>query len=165
MISRAMAVAAAGLLAIWLLLTDGDAASLIIGLPAIAGALMLFHALKRRTSPALSLRALLKFIPYFLLESLRGGWAVAIATLSPRMRLNPLYIDYRIGLQNARSRLFFTNCVSLLPGTLATHLDGRQLRVHVLDEQTDPQSDLARLEARVGAMFPDKTTATGIDHA
>jgi multicomponent Na+:H+ antiporter subunit E len=165
MFTPATAVAASALLGIWLLLADGDAASLVIGLPAIAGALLLAQRVRSRKASAVSLRGALKFIPYFLMQSLRGGWAVAMATLSPRMRLAPFFIDYRIGLQNARSRLFFTNCVSLLPGTLATHLDGRQLRVHVLDEQTDPQSDLARLEARVGAMFPDRTTATGIDHA
>jgi multicomponent Na+:H+ antiporter subunit E len=150
-----MMVAAIFLL-LWLLLTNGDPASLLIGLPVVAGALLLARRLAQATPRTLSVSGTLGFIPYFLRESLRGGWNVARATLSPRMRLSPAFIDYRISLASDGARVFFTNCVSLLPGTLAARLDGSRLRVHVLDDSSDPLRDLEELETRIGAIFSER---------
>lgn len=155
----ATAVVALLFLVIWLLLANGDPASLVIGLPAIAGALYLVRRLAPPTIRALSVRGTLRFIPYFLRESLRGGWNVARATLSRRMQLSPAFIDYRISLDNDGARIFFTNCVSLLPGTLAARLDGSDLRVHVLDDRSDPLRELEELEMRIAAIFPDRRGA------
>ena len=152
----ATAVVAAFFLVIWMLLASGDPASLLIGLPAIAGALFLVRRLAPANIRALSARGTLGFIPYFLRESLRGGWNVARATLSPRMQLSPAFIDYRISLDNDRARIFFTNCVSLLPGTLAARLDGCDLRVHVLDDRSDAFRELEELEMRIAAIFPER---------
>ena len=155
----ATAVVAAIFLVIWLLLANGDPASMVIGLPAIAGALFLVRRLAPPTIRACSVRGTLGFIPYFLRESLRGGWNVARATLSPYMQLSPVFIDYRISLDNDGARVFFTNCVSLLPGTLAARLDGCDLRVHVLDDRSDPLRELEELEMRIASIFTDRRDA------
>ena len=162
--THAAALVAAIFLVIWLLLTNSDPASLLIGLPAIAGALILARSLAPAKARTLSVSGMLGFIPYFLRESLRGGWNVARATLSPRMRLTPFFVDYRISLDNDGGRIFFTNCVSLLPGTLAAKLDGRHLRVHVLDDRSDPLRDLEQLEARIEAIFPERHDAAETGH-
>jgi len=154
--SLATMVVAAIFLLLWLLLTNSDPASLVIGLPAVAGALFLARRLAPETTRTLSVSGTLGFIPYFLRESLRGGWNVARATLSPRMRLSPVFIDYRISLASDGARVFFTNCVSLLPGTLAARLDGAHLRVHVLDDRSDPLRELGELETRIGAIFLER---------
>ena len=157
-------VVAAIFLLIWLLLTSGDPGSLIIGLPTIAGALFLARRLAPEKDRAVSVTGIVNFIPYFLLESLRGGWNVAQATLSPRMRLSPVFIDYRISLDNDGARVFFTNCVSLLPGTLAAKLDGSHLRVHVLDDRCDSLRELKELETRIAAIFPVRPVAVETEH-
>lgn len=145
---------AAGLVAAWLLLTRSDPASFLIGLPVIAAALHAARRLSHATESTLSIRGLLGFIPFFIAESLRGGWNVAMATLSPRMRLAPTMIEYGIDLEDERSLLLFANCVSLLPGTLAADLEGRRLKVHVLDDRTAARKELKRLERRIGRIFP-----------
>ncbi|MEJ2309923.1 MAG: Na+/H+ antiporter subunit E [Gammaproteobacteria bacterium] len=152
--SRGQLWLAAGLVAAWLLLTGSDPASFMIALPVIAAALYAARRLSNATGAALSLTGVLGFIPFFLAESLRGGWNVATATLSPRMRLTPTMIDYSIDLEDERSLLLFANCVSLLPGTLAADLDDRRLLVHVLDDSATARKELKRLERRIGKIFP-----------
>ena len=146
---------AAGLVAAWLLLTRGDAASFVIALPAIAAALYAAQRLCPARGATISLAGLLRFIPFFLAESLRGGWNVALATLSPRMRIEPAVMDYSIELEDERSLLLFANCVSLLPGTLAADLQDDRLEVHVLNVNSDNATELARLERAVARMFND----------
>ena len=46
-------------------------------------------------------------------------------------------------------RLLLSALVGLLPGTLASRIDGGQLRVHVLDEQLPWQATIAELERRL----------------
>jgi multicomponent Na+:H+ antiporter subunit E len=151
-----------GFVAFWLLLTNGDLASLVIGLPAIAGAVFIVLKFRRDNHTALSLPGILRFIPYFLLESIRGGWRVAVATLTPRMPLSPAFIFYDIGLGNRTARVFFMNCVSLLPGTLAADLQGNQLSVHVLDDRIDTEAGLIQLEEYILSIFPDDISETGV---
>jgi multicomponent Na+:H+ antiporter subunit E len=145
---------AAGLVAAWLLLTRGDAASFVIALPAIAAALYAAQRLCPARGATISLAGLLRFIPFFLAESLRGGWNVALATLSPRMRIEPAVMDYSIELEDERSLLLFANCVSLLPGTLAADLDGRRMKVHVLRDAAAAHKEMRRLEAYIANVFP-----------
>lgn len=143
--------------ALWWLLGGGQPASWVIGLPAVLAA---FWWVRKTRPPAgaaakLSLAGLLRFLPYFLWESLRGGVDVALRTLSPRMRIHPGFALYRTCLRQTRSRVFFANCVSLLPGTLAADLQPEGVRVHLLDARDDPESELRRLESAVGRLYCD----------
>ena len=54
-----------------------------------------------------------------------------------------------------------TNCISLLPGTLAARLDGDRVELHLLDESVDPEPGLLRLEQAIARMF---VLPTEIDH-
>lgn len=145
---------AAGLAAAWLLLTHGDPASLVIAVPVIAAALYAAQRLCQARASTMSVAGVLRFVPFFLVESLRGGWNVAVATLSPRMPVEPAMMDYSIGLDDERSMLLFANCVSLLPGTLAADLDGRRLKVHVLRDAATARVELTRLEGYIAHIFP-----------
>jgi multicomponent Na+:H+ antiporter subunit E len=98
----------------------------------------------------------LRFVPFFLWESLRGGIDVALRTLAPRMPVHPGFVTYPIGLLRRRdARVFFANCLCLLPGTLAADLSGDRLEVHLLDMGTDPATELRRLERAVARVYPD----------
>ena len=154
-------ILAVSFLGFWLLLTNGNLASLVIGAPAIAGAVFVVLKFRKDGGMALSIPGTLRFIPYFLLESARGGWRVAVATLSPRMSLSPAFVLYDIGLGNRAARVFFMNCVSLLPGTLAADLRVNQLRVHVLDDRIDTEAELIQLEEYILSMFPDAVNERG----
>lgn len=143
----------AGLLAgFWLLLTDLAWDSWLIGLPVVAAAAWS----AQRTAGAgetVSLPALLRFISFFLRESLRGGVDVACRVVRPTMRIRPGFHRYRVRLQGRAPRLLFLNSVSLLPGTLSTALDKDELRVHALDTGADLDAGLGHLEAMCARVY------------
>ncbi len=136
---------------IWWILTDGAMDSWPIGLPAVLLATLLSVMLM----PALSwsLRGILRFIPYFLWYSMRGGVDVARRAMHPRLPISPGLFDYRFRLPPGLSRVFMANTVSLLPGTLSVELDEEILHVHVLDEAGAINEELHMLENRLADLF------------
>lgn len=139
---------------LWWLLTGGAATAWIIGVPAVAIATLAAWRLRRSSLRGIPARGLSSFLPFFLLESLRGGSDVALRTLAPRMRIQPGFITYSTRLPDDRARVFFANCVCLLPGTLAADLNHTSLYIHVLDISVDNASELERLEQAVAKLFP-----------
>lgn len=140
---------------LWWVLTNGSIASWLIGVPALAGAGWASQRLSGPSSTRISLRGLVRFVPFFFWRSLRGGVDVVLRTLSPVMRIQPGFIRYRTGLKAPAARTFFVNCVSLLPGTLAADLQAEWLEVHVINGESAPNADLARLERVVAGLFAD----------
>jgi len=78
---------------------------------------------------------------------------VARRILAPVLRVNPGLVSYRTRLRGSGARLLFTNCVNLLPGTLAADLQRDRLRLHLLDAGVDPERELRRLEQAVARVF------------
>lgn len=66
------ALATGSLAGIWWLLSDGDSGSWVIGFPAVVVAAWSSRRLGAAYSGGLSLAGLLRFVPFFLYESLRG---------------------------------------------------------------------------------------------
>ncbi|MBD1401224.1 Na+/H+ antiporter subunit E [Pelovirga terrestris] len=140
-----------GCLFLWWVLTGGRASSWLIGLPTIALALWVMNRFPQAPFWPISVAGLLRFIPYFLLQSVRGGVDVARRAYSPTLPLDPEIIEFPLTLPAGRPQMFFLNSVSLLPGTLSADLNGTTLKVHVLDRKVDPQ--LGQLENRVAQLF------------
>lgn len=139
---------------IWWVLVDGEASSWWFGLPAVGLAVMVSLLLPPAPTPLhLSPGGLALFMPFFLVQSLRGGVDVMRRALHPRLPLEPALICYRLGLGEASARVFMANAVSLLPGTLIADLDGDQLIVHSLDVRMPVHEQLRELERRVGRVF------------
>ena len=82
-----------------------------------------------------------------------GGIDVVSRVMRPTMRIAPGFLDYRLGLSQPSARLLFINTLSLLPGTLASDLDGDMLRIHALDREADLEQELTRLERAVAAVY------------
>jgi multicomponent Na+:H+ antiporter subunit E len=141
---------------LWWILTNASVGSWLIGLPALAGATWASARLGTMPGARISLLGLVRFVPYFLWESLRGGTDVALRTLAPRMRVRPGFYRYHTRLHASSARTFFAYCVSLLPGTLTADLQGQWLEIHTLNIDSDLQSELTRLENLVAGLFVDK---------
>lgn len=139
---------------LWWLLTDGAQASWLIGVPVVLAAAWSLQRLRSDSKLSFSIIGLICFLPLFLRESLRGGIDVATRTLAPQMRVRPGFVTYTIRLQCDAARMFFINCVSLLPGTLAADFNDNQLTIHMLDERIDPEDELRRLEQAVLRIYP-----------
>ncbi len=141
---------AAGL---WWVLAGGDVTSWKIGVPAAfaAAAISLLQPPPRRQR--LRLRGTLRFIPYYLYQSARGGVDVARRALSPSLPLAPGFVPFVTRLPRGPARTFFMAVISLLPGTLSVRIDGNQLMIHVLDMHLPIAESLGALEARVLDLF------------
>jgi multicomponent Na+:H+ antiporter subunit E len=136
---------------IWWLLTDGAAAAWWIGVPAVLFAVMASITLL----PPVHLvwYEWLRFIPFFLMRSLIGGTDVAWRAFHPRLPIDPELIEYPLRLPPGLSRVFMSNTVNLLPGTLSAALDRSIMKVHVLDRQKDFLAELEAVEQNVARLF------------
>jgi len=140
-------------LLVWLGLAGTDPSSWIIGVPAIALATLAAVRLKTPPSGRLRLLGLARFVPFFLVESIRGGIDVASRVMRPRLRVDPGVRIYDMHLSDLNARVFFLNSVSLLPGTLSADMRDGQLHVHALDVHDNVEASLQRLELRVADLF------------
>ncbi len=144
----------AALAGLWLLLSDGDPSSWMVGIPTIA--LALIWGRQATSAPAgnsINLPGLLRFIAYFIYESARGGLDVSRRILAPELDVQPGQREYACRLADKRARLLFANCVSLLPGTLSAELRQDSLIIHQLDIMQDTEAELRRLEQSVAEIF------------
>lgn len=139
-----------GLAALWWLLTDGDPASWAVGLPFVAVAAFAAYRARPAGGAGLSPVGIVRFIPMFLRESLRGGVDVARRVLGREVRVAPTFVRYPLRLRTAGAQVMFVNVISLLPGSLAADLRAGHIEIHLLDGTLPVEDELRRLEAAVG---------------
>lgn len=99
------------------------------------------------------LMPLLRFVPYFLKESVIGGLDVASRVASRRMPLDPALVEFPLLLKSEAARVGFAWVVSLLPGTASARLDGPLLVVHVLDQRSPVEAKLREVEGHLSRLF------------
>lgn len=143
----------AGYALLWYVLTDGDTASWVVGVPTVLAAAAV--GLAQRGMPwRLRLSGAVRFAAFFLAESLKGGLDVALRVVHRRVRIAVELLDYELYLlREPPERDLFVLCVSLLPGTLVASIEEHHLVVHVLDVGAPVRQDLARLERAVAGLF------------
>lgn len=144
------------LLVVWVLLTAGNLASWIIGLPFIIIAILLQpskETLSAKSSPLVNIIALLQFCYFFIVESFRGGIDVSRRVLARKPQTKPVFYNYSMQLKLPHAQQIFISSISLLPGTLCADVNMNQLQIHVLDQQADTTSGIKRLELLVGKIF------------
>ena len=143
------------LAALWWVIAGGEPASWIVGGPAVLAAAWVVGRLGTGAGIRLSMAGLLRFLPFFIWESLRGGVDVALRTLAPRPRVEPGFLRYQTRLCEPAARVFLANCINLLPGTLAAKLEADWLTVHTLSTEADNEAELRRLELAVARLFSE----------
>ena len=143
------------LAALWWVIAGGAPASWIVGGPAVLAAAWAVGRLGTGAGIRLSVTGLLRLLPFFIWESLRGGVDVALRTLAPRLRVNPGFLRYQTRLCDPAARVFLANCINLLPGTLTAELEADWLTVHTLSTEADNEAELRRLERAVARLFSE----------
>jgi multicomponent Na+:H+ antiporter subunit E len=137
---------------LWLIASEGNPAAWPLALAGITGATAVsLWLLPAQALPAISPGGLLRFLAWFIRQSLIGGVQVAWLALQPRPALRPALIELPLTLAPGLPRLLFTASLSLMPGTLGVRLQGDRLLVHVLDREQALQADA--LAERVAAVF------------
>jgi multicomponent Na+:H+ antiporter subunit E len=147
-------VARTALLAsLWWVIAQGEDSAWLIGLPVVVVAAAASSQLGRTGLRRVSPIGLAAFVGLFVRESVRGGLDVARRTLAPRLRIRPGFRNFDVRLADPSARILLVNCISLLPGTMATRLQGGRVEVHLLDADQDPEPDLRRLERAITRLF------------
>ena len=144
----------AGLFAIlWWVLTAGDSASWIIGVPAVLLAAWLSISLAGAFAFRLSFAGLSRYLVFFVIESVRGGVDVARRALLPGGRVEPQILHYRTSLAHGLPQDILVYTVSLLPGTLAMDIEDDRLTLHALSGDMQPLESIETCERYVAAVF------------
>ena len=157
-IGRGLAAAIVGALG-WGVLSAGDPASLVVGLPTVLLAAVVAARVGRAGAGGSASRgatgsfALIRFLLRLLGDIFGSATPLALQVFRPRLDLDPGVIRHPLALGSAEARAAFTNAVTLTPGTLAADLAGQMLRVHALDRRGGTAAELAALEARVAALY------------
>jgi multicomponent Na+:H+ antiporter subunit E len=141
------------LLAVSVAIFEARADAVIPLVLAAAAALLASRLLPGRDAAPLQPLRLLAFLPWFLLQSARGGADVAVRAFRGPAAVRPGFVAYRTRIRQPLVRVIFANTVSLMPGTFTAQLDGAELLVHTLDERADVHDRLARIEDRVCRAF------------
>lgn len=149
---------AAALTGLWWVLTEGALAPAATAV-FVPVALLTAFVLDRQHRRALRAAGLLRFVPFFLWESLRGGVDVARRALDPRMPLAPSLFEYPLRLSDARERVLLASVLSLVPGTASAELGKDCIRLHVLDVRLPIERIVGDAEAAVAGLFGDALEA------
>jgi len=150
---KPIALRTALLASLWWVLSGGRADSWYVGAAAICAALLAWRRLPARPFAPLRAGAILPFLWFFLVASLRGGLQVAARAARPDPGLRPGMLEVSLRLPGETERLFLAATISLLPGTVATGLDGVLLRLHVLDPRLEPLHEVRTAERHVARLF------------
>ncbi len=138
---------------LWFVLAEGELRYWGLILIAVTSATLASLILVPSSGLSMSPIGWIRFIPFFLGQSVLGGADVALRAITPTPRLDPGYVEYRFRLDAPPARVFVANTMSLMPGTLSVLLEGDQLQMHVLDTAM-PAADRAReVEEHVARMF------------
>ncbi len=135
----------------WWVLTDGDASSWWIGLPAVI--LSTIVSITLFPPVHITYMRLAAFMPLFLIYSIKGALDVAFRVFHPRLPITPDMVNYSLSLPPGLPRIFMVSLVNLIPGTLVVELKDNQLRIHVMDSRHDFKRELAILEEQVTKIF------------
>ena len=95
------------------------------------------------------------FAGFFVTESFRGGFDVAMRALRPDLPINPVIERRTIVVSQGKPTMLLTSFISLLPGTLSVWLDPAEqtLQVHYLAPETIASVD--RLEKKLSWVFAE----------
>ena len=138
---------------LWWVLTDGRSDSWGVGSVSVLLAVWLSLRLLPPVTTYVSRIGLLRFLAYFIAQSLRGGFQVAGFALRPRMGLRPGFHEVDLHMPEGIGRVLLANTLSLLPGTLSVELQGDRLCLHVLDEQAPTEADVRAAETRLAHLL------------
>lgn len=140
-------------LLLWFILSGGQGWG--FGVAAALGAATLTYRLPL-VWPGLNLSPLPACLGFFFQQLFMGGWDVARRALHPKMPIDPAWEIHTLSSDNPRVRLMLSALVGLMPGTLASHIEGNQLHIHTLDRQREWRTSTVRFEQLLARLLEVK---------
>lgn len=139
------------LLLIWIALNGLDGLA-VGGLAATAGAALGAWLVPEAPYPWRPLRWL-GFVGFFLYESFKGGFDVALRAIRPALPINPEIVARTIAVPPGKPTMLLISFISLLPGTLSVLLDKTENRLHVHFLAPETAASVDRLERWLAWVF------------
>jgi multicomponent Na+:H+ antiporter subunit E len=93
-----------------------------------------------------------RFVPYFLITALQGGWDVARRVFFRTVPIDPDFITIEHD-RDPQKTLVLAWVISLLPGTASTVITEETIVVHVLDKKLPVTEEILELKNRINQMF------------
>jgi multicomponent Na+:H+ antiporter subunit E len=132
---------------IWIVVDQSaKPANLAVGVLASAAATWASLKLLPPASGRVRVGVLLMLLPRFLWQSLLAGIDVARRALSPRLPLQPGFVDYPVRLPRGSARNAFEAISSLLPGSVPSDESEESIEYHCLDTRQPVAAQLAAEE-------------------
>ncbi|TVR42770.1 MAG: hypothetical protein EA394_02755 [Bacteroidia bacterium] len=94
----------------------------------------------------------IRFLPYFLITALRGGWDVARRVFFRTVPIDPDFITVEHD-PDPRKTLVLVWIISLLPGTASSGITEDGIVVHVLDKKLPVAEEIRELQNRINRIF------------
>lgn len=156
---------------LWWSLTENSAKQLWMGviLVTIASLTALRNLTSERFLIVFNLRNFIHFAWYFVSQSIRGGFQVALLAFMPSKKINSGYHKYttRIPAEAEFARLCFASCLGIFPGTLSCGYQQDVLIIHILDEPLFNIAEIQLLEdltirtfMRSSSTFPSEPSSS-----
>jgi len=94
----------------------------------------------------------IRFLPYFLITAIRGGWDVARRVFFRTVPVAPDFITIEHD-RDERKTLLLAWIISLLPGTASCVIREETIVVHVLDKNLPVSEEIQKLQTRINRIF------------
>jgi multicomponent Na+:H+ antiporter subunit E len=144
---------------LWWVLTGGHPEAFWYGVPLVTLAALVSITIHPFRSPRWRVKGFLRFLPFFLWQSLQGGFDVARRVFHPRLPISPSFQTYSLRLTDESACLLLAGTISLLPGTLSAEMEGDRVEVHVLDDRQPVLRRIQDVEDRVASLYGMNRTA------
>lgn len=138
---------------LWLVISEAALSALWVGLPVVLICVFISLKLMPPIGFALSPFAWLRFIQFFLVQSVKSGFDVAKRAVSTPVNIHPCFREINISLKNPFSRVLFAVVVSLLPGTLSVDLNEKGAYIHALEEKFLADEQFEEIESILRPLF------------
>ncbi len=159
-LAASIALRAAALLLLWWALTEGSLRDPVFVLASVTLASWASYLICPRGEWPWRPVKIMRFLPYFLWNSLLGGIDVAFRAFRPAMPMNPDIIEFPLRV-SGKPALLMAWTVSLLPGTASVYLERDVLLIHVLDTRLPTQAKLRELEQHLKLLLREPNGAGG----
>jgi multicomponent Na+:H+ antiporter subunit E len=138
--------------ALWFALS-GETAPLFVIFAGVSILLVLWLCAKlrivdRNASPYHRIVQVVLYLVWLAIEVVKANIRVIRSILDPRRSINPALVNVTTTATTDLGRAMFANSITLTPGTVTVDINGRNLVVHALQEETSRAHSFAPMDER-----------------
>ncbi|MBM3908993.1 MAG: Na+/H+ antiporter subunit E [Gemmatimonadetes bacterium] len=100
----------------------------------------------------LSMRALITYGPWLLMEILKAGWDVTRRILHPRLPISPTMTRFKPSQRTDLGLIVHANSITLTPGTISVEVGPDEFLVHAISAEGGASLDGSEMDRRVRAL-------------